>query len=139
MLAQTAESELAAYLTNDALENVVSAFDGFGRTVSSAKGKEIRFQNLQGARRNAIEQFRFDFADDLSTDEWEFISRVFQKRHLLSHKMGVIDEDYVQKAGDPLAVAGRKIHVQTEEVERALEVIQRLGDRLYLGLFPQSE
>jgi len=38
------------------------------------------------------------FADSLAPDEWERASRVFQKRHLLSHKMGVIDEEYVQKA-----------------------------------------
>jgi hypothetical protein len=57
-LATTTEPELASYLTNDALENVVSAFDGFGRetcrvnaakSTESTKAQNISFQNLEGA------------------------------------------------------------------------------------------
>jgi hypothetical protein len=84
------------------------------------------------------EQFGFDFADGLTSDEWRLISMVFQKRHLLSHKMGVVDEDYLQKAGDPNAVVGRKVHVHRDEVEKALGIVQRLGDRLYAGVFSPS-
>jgi hypothetical protein len=100
-LAQSADPELANHLIGDALENVVSAFDGFGREICLRKGADIRFQNIAGARRRVRETFGFDFADSLSSDEWHSACRVFQKRHLLAHKMGVIDEDYLQKANDP--------------------------------------
>jgi hypothetical protein len=56
-----------------------------------------------------LERFGFDFADALTTAQWEEICRVFQKRHLLSHRMGVIDDEYLQKANDSGAVPGRKI------------------------------
>jgi hypothetical protein len=94
-LAEAAEKELADYLIGDALENVVSAFDGFGREVCSQKAADIRFQNIAGARRRVKETFGFDFADGLDTDDWEAACRAFQKRHLLAHKMGVIDEEYI--------------------------------------------
>ena len=135
-LAGAVEKELAEHLIGDALENVVSAFDGFGRAISAEQGQETRFQSLSGARRNIEDAFRFDFADVLSEQEWSFISRMFQKRHLLSHRMGVIDEDYVAKADDPVAVLGRKVQVNPDEVQRSIAIVKRLGDRLYAGMFP---
>ena len=137
-LAETVESDLADHLIGDALENIVSAFDGFGREISLRKGSEIRFQNLPGARRNVQEKFGFDFADSLTGEEWQGVCRVFQKRHLLAHKMGVIDDDYVQKAFDSLAIAGRKVQVTSEEVNYSMPVIESLGRRLFAGILPQE-
>jgi molybdenum-dependent DNA-binding transcriptional regulator ModE len=69
--------------------------------------------------------------------EWNFICRMFQKRHLLSHKMGVIDDEYVQKANAPTAIAGRKVVVGRDEVQASLALVQRIGDRLYGGILPK--
>ena len=54
-------------------------------------------------------KFGFDFADGLDTDSWMAACRVFEKRHLLAHKMGVIDAEYVQKVNDPGAIVGRRV------------------------------
>jgi hypothetical protein len=136
-LSDAAEGDLAEHLTGDALENAVSAFDGFGRAISAERGHEIRFQSLPGARRNVQDAFGFDFADGIDPKEWEFVCRIFQKRHLLSHKMGVIDDEYVNKANDPAAVTGRKVIITRDEVETSLVLVQKLGDRLYNGMLPQ--
>jgi hypothetical protein len=137
-LAETVEKDLADHLIGDALENVVSAFDGFGREISLRKGSEIRFQNLPGARRNVQEKFGFDFADGLTDEQWQYVSRVFQKRHLLAHKMGVIDDEYVQRANDPGAVAGRKVRVSPDEVRSSVEIIEILARRLFGEILPPN-
>jgi hypothetical protein len=134
ILAEAVERDLADHLIGDALENIVSAFDGFGREISSRKGTEIRFQNLPGARCNVQDKFGFDFADALTADQWQYVCRVFQKRHLLAHKMGVIDDDYVLKASDFGAVAGRKVQVSAEEVNSSIEIIELLGRTLFAGI-----
>jgi hypothetical protein len=134
-LAESADADLANHLVGDALENVVSAFDGFGREVCSRKAADISFQNLPTARRKVQETFGLDFADVLQPDEWEQTCKLFQKRHLLAHKMGVIDEEYVQKAKDLGAVAGRKVHLDHDEVTSAMSQIEALGRRLFVGLF----
>ncbi len=133
-LASSVEPDLAEHLVGDALENVVSAFDGFGREICSQKAADIHFQNMNGARRRVSEKFGFDFADALSPDSWIAICRIFQKRHLLSHKMGVIDDEYVQKANDPIAVVGRRIRITHEEVSLAISLVELLGQRLFKGL-----
>jgi hypothetical protein len=70
--------------------------------------------------------------------DWGCACRVFQKRHLLAHKMGVIDEEYLQKANDPGAVAGRKIHVSHDEVNSAISIVETLGRRLFGGVLPAT-
>src|SRR6202049_2246301 len=54
-LAGTVDADLADHLIGDALENVVSAFDGFGREICSQRGADVRFQNLIAARRRVQE------------------------------------------------------------------------------------
>jgi hypothetical protein len=133
-LAQPTDIELSDYLIGDALENVVSAFDGFGREVCLRKGADIRFQNLSAARNRVQDSFGFDFADVLASQEWNNACQIFQKRHLLAHKMGVIDDDYISRANDPGAIAGRKIRVDYDEVNSAINFIEALGRRLYEGI-----
>lgn len=137
-LAESVDKDLAEHLIGDALENIVSAFDGFGREVCARKAEAqpegIRFQNFAGARKNVQNAFGFDFADCLTSDEWSDACRVFQKRHVLSHKMGVVDDDYVKKANDPHAVVGRKVKVSRDEVMAAARIVQALGKRLYDGV-----
>ncbi len=130
-LAASADAELANHLVGDALENVVSAFDGFGREICMQKGADIRFQNIVAARLKVNEVFGFNFADTLNADDWNSACRVFQKRHLLAHKMGVIDDEYIKRANDPGAVAGRKIHVGRNEVNEAIGIVETLGRRLF--------
>lgn len=134
--AASVDKDFADHLTGDALENVVSAFDGFGREVCAKRAAEIPFQNLTGARRKVQDTFGFDFADQLTPDEWNGACRVFQKRHLLAHKMGVVDEEYIRKTGDTQAVVGRKVSVSPDEVTATIGIVEALGRRLFNGLFP---
>jgi hypothetical protein len=133
-LAESVDKDLADHLVGDALENVVSAFDGFGREICMQKAADIHFQNLSGARRRVQETFSLDFADGLAPADWECACRVFQKRHLLAHRMGVIDAAYIQKANDHGAKVGRKVKVSSDEVTSAIGIIEVLGRRLFNGL-----
>jgi hypothetical protein len=134
VLAESVEKDLAIHLIGDALENVVAAFDGFGREICARKAADIQFQNLTGARRRVLEVFALDFADVLAPNDWERACRVFQKRHLLAHKMGVVDEDYVKKANDPQSIVGRKISVSQDEVTATISIVEALGKRLFDGV-----
>jgi hypothetical protein len=136
-LAQSSDDvELGKHLIEDALENAVSAFDGFGRATTGAysnkasdpdKAKEISFQNIEGARKKVQALFGLDLANDINTDDWVFLVRCFQKRHLLAHKMGVIDEEYVKKAQDAHAIVGRKITIAPAEVIKLLGLLKIIG------------
>jgi len=135
-LAATVQKDLAEHLIADALENVVSAFDGFGREIcrvhassatNLARAENVSFQNLVRADQRIQELFGFSLSASLSTVEWEFASRCFQKRHLLAHRMGVVDEAYIQATNDPDAMVGRKIQISSNEVRNLAGTIKSLG------------
>ncbi|MCL4272256.1 MAG: hypothetical protein KJZ77_00165 [Anaerolineales bacterium] len=133
------DAELSKRLIEDALENAVSSFDGFGRATTGAysskaadveQAKEISFQNLEGARKKVQSLFGFDIADTVETDDLQFVVRCFQKRHLLAHTMGVIDKDYVKKAHDPRAIVGRKITIVPDEVIKLAGILKTIGEKI---------
>lgn len=135
-MAATSDADIAERLIENALEDCVSAFDGFGREIcrvyankasEPAKAEKISFQNLEGAKQSLIGIFGLDLAAGLSIEEWKVAIRGFQKRHLLSHKMGVVDEEYMRKSGDAQAVVGRKIIVSADEVIELIGVISKLA------------
>ena len=53
---------------------------------------------------------------------------------LLAHKMGVVDQDYIDKSGDTNAVLGRKIGVQAEEVIQLADVLGIMAGHLTSSL-----
>jgi hypothetical protein len=135
-LAATVERNLSEHLIGDALENAVATFDGFGRescrirsgsSTNPAKAQNISFQNLANARQKIQDLFGFDITNSLSLDEWSFTSICFQKRHLLAHKMGIVDEAYVRITNDPNAILGRKVSISSAEVASLIQLLKKLG------------
>ncbi len=135
-LSESTGADLADHLIKEALSTIVAGFDGFGREICSQKGvADIRFQNPRAARKKVQELFSFDFADCLPSDHWDGVCMLFQKRHLLAHKMGVMDAECVQKSKDPDSAVGRKVRVGRDEVSSMINLIELLGRRLFAGVF----
>ena len=138
-LATRAEKVLAEKLIENALEDCVSAFDGFGRELcrvhankarNSAKSERMNFQNLEGARKGFLDLFGIDLSTEVKPEEWRAAAVAFQKRHLIAHKLGVVDQDYVTKTGDTCAVVGRKIGIDAGEVNGLAGIINILAPRM---------
>lgn len=135
-LAESTERDVSRRLIENGLEDCVSVFDGFGRELcrvyarnatNRTKVERISFQNLEGARRNLQDALGIDLSSEVTADEWRSLVRAFQKRHLIAHKMGVVDQDYIAKARDSQAVVGRKIHIRPEEVRNLLRLVGKVA------------
>jgi hypothetical protein len=139
-VAKTQETAIAQNLIENALEDCVAAFDGFGRetcrvfsskAINPKKAIEIRFQNISNARQHVQELFATDFAFRLEADAWSKIQKAFQKRHLLSHRMGVIDDTYLAATGDPTSLLGKRIPIHQDEVAELVRHLRTLGKQLF--------
>ncbi len=139
-VAEMQEQAVAQNLVENSLEDCVSAFDGFGRetcrvfcsrAVALEKVVEVRFQNIVAARERVKKLFGVDFAACLDAQTWDVVLRCFQKRHVLAHKMGIIDENYLNNTVDATAVAGRKVQVQSEEVRTLISALKATGEQLF--------
>ena len=146
-LAATAESDVAKSLVENALEDCVSAFDGWGRAVSEAfaaktadpvKAGRVSFQNIRRAQDALKLHFGFDAEAVLGAEPVAALHRAFQKRHLLAHRMGVVDEDYLRQTADPEAREGRRVTISAPEVEATAAGVRAWADALtaHLGGLP---
>jgi hypothetical protein len=145
--AEPLEATMAQHWVCNSLEDCVSAFDGFGRetcrvfsskATDPAKAVSISFQNIARARDRVGNLFGLNFTADLHESDWTGVCRSFQKRHLLAHKMGVVDDEYIQATSDRNAVIGRKCRVDANEVKALVASLRILGEKLFEGLKSKS-
>lgn len=134
-MAERTEDDVAIKMIDNALEDIVSTFDGFGRetckvvSVKAAdpeKAKNISFQNIQKARQKVLDLFQIDFAQNLNSNEWEVVVRSFAKRHLLAHKLGVIDESYVAVTNSSRNLIGKKVALDISEIKQTSELLGKI-------------
>ena len=134
------DGTLREALIGNALTSVVAALDGYGRevcrafapkSVSPDKAQSIRFQNLERAQTRMKDMFGFDIASSIPPLDWETAQRSFQKRHLLEHRSGVVDEEYLDRANDASARLGRKISLSASEVEELIDIVRNLGKHIF--------
>ena len=139
-LASSLEQELSTNLIENALEDCVSAFDGLGRelcrvyrhhVLNSINANRIRFQNLSEARASVQKVFGVDLAQSCEGEAWRQAVELFQKRHLIAHKMGVVDREYVDRTGDTNAIIGRKIAVNAVEVQQLADMLNLVAENIF--------
>lgn len=139
----TDDRDLKSYLIGDALENAVSAFDGFGREAARTyshlssdckKASSMSFQNLRSANDQVHTYFGFRLNEAITPDDWSLLIRCLQKRHLLAHNMGVIDDKYIASANDATAQVGRKVTIDSTEATALLVAVKSLGKGLMQAL-----
>ena len=133
--------EFQEFLIHNALEDVVSTFDSFGRnsvqlfTKNTLKTKiNISFQNISKARDRIHDEFGFDILNSLEIEDWKKVIRNFQKRHLISHNDGIVDNAYLQITNDQKAILGKKILITAENIEEMLSLIEIIAENLQAGL-----
>ena len=65
-----------------------------------------------------------------SQDEVETLRTIFEKRHPLTHNLGVVDKKYLERVrtGD---TEGREIRVTAQEVEIAIGISKKIISSVY--------
>lgn len=115
-LAQEAAPDIKSKLIENALEDCISAFDGFAREHCSNLYAKLSFQNISNARDKLYNEHAIDISANLENTEWSFVVNQFQKRHLLAHKMGVVDEEFVKKTRTDHGDIGKKVSITKNDV-----------------------
>src|SRR5206468_954976 len=86
--AETQEGNVADALIANALEDCVSAFDGFGRETcrintnkssDPTKTSSLSFQNIERAQQRILTLFGIDLTQEISAEQWKAIKTSFQK------------------------------------------------------------
>lgn len=66
--------------------------------------------------------------------DWTALTTLFQKRHLIAHQLGVVDQEYLTKTGDSAAELGKRVPLNVAEIIHGSKQCQRLIDAFF-GMF----
>jgi hypothetical protein len=59
--------------------------------------------------------------------EVPFIKKMIQRRHILMHNDGLVDQEYLDLSGDPTVRLGERIRIQSHEARRFIENIRGMA------------
>lgn len=71
-----------------------------------------------------------DYTDWLTANEYKLLIKCFQQRHILQHKDGIIDSDYLVKSGDINYIVGQRLVVKEDDIKSYCAVISKLGEKI---------
>lgn len=134
------EKSISQKLIENALKEAVSSFDGFGRELckiysiksnNPKMAQAISFQNISNSKDKIIRLFGIDISKSISAGEWTAMAILFQKRHLFTHKMGIIDQEYIDKTGENNTLIGKKVEVNKNDVFDLINGLRLMGSYLY--------
>lgn len=122
-------------LIETSLNECVVAFQRFCEISYSNKApsKKIKFnafQNLDIGGEYWKELLSESYSDWLSPLEYEEVNILFQKRHLLSHTEGIVDQKYIDKSGDRVYTVGQRIVVKEKDVMRLITLVKKIVDNI---------
>lgn len=142
---------VAARDIENALEDTVSIFEAVLRVMIRRhliqKGKseneinklfrsQIRnkFQNIDSAEKLCIELTQTNLLEELDENENRFLILTYEKRHPITHNLGVIDKKYLEKAMAG-GFEGRDVPVTSEEIGKAIELSLKVLTNFHEKLF----
>jgi hypothetical protein len=127
----------------DTIKRVVTLFEVFARNQFEER-VEAHVDALRTAGRGVFQ--RLDNADDLfdkhaglrlsalvDADTWTRLLVTFQQRHVLVHRHGQIDDQYLQRVPTARQRVGQALVVTRKEAEQALDDLERLVQALALA------
>lgn len=145
LAATLTDAALRQHIIEDALENSVSALDGFAReacrvrasaSVDPAKAESVSFQNIDRAARRLKSLFNVALVEAVGSDDWSLLTVGFMKRHLIAHRSGVVDQQYLDETGESPTLLGRRIVIDDEQAIALADAVERLGETLIRVLPP---
>lgn len=62
----------------------------------------------------------------LAATELDDLRRLFQQRHLIAHRDGLVDQDYLDRSGDTTYRVGQRVVIREAAILRLAELLERL-------------
>lgn len=128
----TGEGELAYRLLGNAHEDVLTAFETYLKSIYRFLAKQCDpgtqkklprnvFQRLNEGRK-LFQEVGVDPFQVLNEDDMTFLRLNVQKRHVIGHNLGIVDEGYKEFAASEQP--GQTVHVLADEIARFAELCQ---------------
>lgn len=129
----TANSMCRAMLEGS-LGDVVSAFQKFAelryRLVTSKNSRVNDFQIVEKGSQLFKQATGKGYDTWISEDEQSYMNLMFQRRHVIEHNAGFVDDQYIKKSEDVTYVVGQRLVIHVEDTQRLIRIIKKLSTGL---------
>lgn len=138
MLEKMYNKDIAANMVQNMIESslkdIISAYQKFAME-SFNKGctKKVRPNDFQIVEKGGDlfkKYYNVSYNDWLTNDEIRFMNLMFQRRHILEHNNGVVDEKYLIKSKDQVYEVGQRIVCKEDHVSELLDIIRKLSKNI---------
>ena len=117
-------------MLESSLGDIVSAFQKFAeckyKSKSSSSVRVNDFQIVEKGSKLFVKAVGKGYDEWLSKKELDRMNLLFQRRHILEHNGGIVDERYLQQSGDASYVLGQHIVVHNTDAFELLNIIKKL-------------
>ena len=121
-------------MLESSLGDVVSAFQKFAesryRAISSKSIRVNDFQIVAKGSRLFEEVCGMNYGSWITDADQFFMNLMFQRRHIMVHNGGLVDEQYIHKSGDDSYSAGQRLVIRDMDVTKLIIIVEKLGSGL---------
>ena len=121
-------------LLENSLGDIVSAFQKYAECIYKSKStKSVRVNDFQIVEKGSNLFFELTakgYGEWLTPNELEKMNLFFQRRHIIEHNGGIVDEKYLKQSNDTNYVLGQHIVVHIEDAKELLIIIKKLASGL---------
>ena len=95
--------------------------------------RSLSFQRVLSAAEALNAWYGFDYLENVSGEDRDFLNRMFNRRHLFTHRAGQVDQEYLDNTGDTSVRLNQVVRVRSNEIKRLIKLVGQAGQRLILG------
>lgn len=124
-------------LLENGLVKLIASFQRFAEATFHALPNASTFQVRRNLFQNLNESTTLwqnatgrGFDDLLTQSEMSDLTVFFQQRHLLAHREGIVDQDYIARSGDHSYAIGQKLVIKSQAIHRLAELVEKLSREL---------
>lgn len=91
--------------------------------------KKVRMNDFQILSKGSVlflEATGKDYLEWITQDEYIYIFLMFQKRHILEHNDGIVDERYIEKTNDLEYEVNQRLIITHKSVSSFIRIITKL-------------
>ena len=106
-----------------------ACFDALPNSSNFPRRRNL-FQNLEESHQIWKDAIGRGYQDMLTPGQYDELNVYFQQRHLLAHQEGIVDQQYIDRAGDTRFAVGQRLVVTESSVLHLAELVTLLADEI---------
>lgn len=85
-----------------------------------------KFQNIDRSHDLLSTDLGFDFKSKLALPDESILNLGLQKRHIIVHNSGIIDDKYCQNTGEPASLVGKRLSISKNDVDVFVKTVTKV-------------